>query len=301
MKKRFKQLLTKTGVFVALFIVFSAIIGTRLYTNGLLDKWRLEIYGGIGYILLFSAVGFILVYRKRLTDFKVFERKKMDYMWIILSFVLLAAFYILEKNIFKIQLNMLNILLVHILGLSIFVFLILGIYGINFIKEFIIKFKKELFYFSIFGIITYSLMKAVWGLWPYFSLSVLKINYFILEFFGLNVVIIGTDIINLNGFVVQIAEPCSGIYSIFLFSALYLFIVFLDWKKMNKLKATLLFIPAVLGAFAVNVLRVFLLTIIGAYVSKELALGLYHSYSGMIFFLIYFGLFWGLGYNWMKK
>ena len=57
----------------------------------------------------------------------------------------------------------------------------------------------------------------------------------------------------------------------------------------------------VLGAFLINIIRVFLLFVIGAFVSKEIALGMYHSYTGMIFFLIYFGVFWFLFYNWMKK
>lgn len=301
MKEGFKQFLVKTGIFVALFIVFTGIIGINLFANGLLDNWKLEIYGRIGYILLFSMAGFILVYKKRLTDFKVFKRKITEYMLIVLSFVLLAGFYVLEKNIYKLQLNLINIILVHIFGLSIFIFLVLGVYGWSFIKDFARKFKKELFYFLIFGLVTYSLMKFVWNLWPYLSLGVLKIVYFFLKLFGLNAVVINSDVINLNGFAVQIAEPCSGIYSIFLFSALYLFIVFLEWNKMNKMKASLVFIPAVLGAFVFNAIRMFFLMLVGAYISKDLALGLYHSYSGMVFFLIYFGLFWGLAYNWMKK
>jgi exosortase/archaeosortase family protein len=57
----------------------------------------------------------------------------------------------------------------------------------------------------------------------------------------------------------------------------------------------------VLGAFLANILRVFLIMVFGAHVSKTLALGLYHSYSGMILFLIYFIIFWLIFYKWMKK
>jgi exosortase len=296
-----KQFLWKTGIFVLLFIIFSGIIGINLFANGLLDKWKLEIYGRIGYILLFSIAGFILIYRKRLTEFKVFKRKTIDYILIAISFVLLIGFYILEKNAGKLTFDTINIILVHIFGLSIFVFLVLGIYGWDFIKNFAKKFKKEILYFLIFGIIVYSLMKTVWNLWPYLSLGVLESVHFLLKLFGMNVVLINSNTISLGSFAVQIAEACSGIYSIFIFSAIYIFIVLLDWNKMNKTKASLVFIPAVLGAFAFNIIRVFILMIVGAYVSRNLALGLYHSYSGMIFFLIYFGLFWGLLYKWMKR
>jgi len=301
MEKGFKQFLWKTGIFVLLFIIFSGIIGINLFANGLLDKWNLGIYGRVGYILLFSIAGFILIYRKRLTEFKVFKRKTIDAVLIVISFILLFAFYTVEKNAGKIALTTVNIILVHALGLSIFVFLVLGIYGWSFIKDFVKKFKKEILYFLIFGIIVYSLMKTVWSLWPYLSAGVLVAVKFLLQLFGVEVAVLGPATISVSGFAVQIAEACSGIYSIFIFSAIYIFIVLLDWNKMNKTKASFVFIPAVLGAFAFNIIRVFVLMLIGAYISRNIALGLYHSYSGMIFFLIYFGLFWGLLYKWMKR
>jgi len=301
MEKGFKQFLWKTGIFIAMFLAFSALIGTKLYANNLLEGWKIGIYGRIGYILLFSIAGFILLYRERLLKFKVFKRKTIDFIFIIISIILLISFYIIEINAGNIQLNIINIILVHLLGISIFVFLILGIYGWAFIKDFIKKFKKEIIYFLIFGIIVYSLMNVVWSLWPYLSLAVLKVTQFLLGLISSNVYIMGERTIMFEGFGAQIAEACSGIYSIFIFSALYIFAIFLDWKKMNKLKAGLIFIPAVLGAFLVNILRVFLLFIIGAYISRDIALGMYHSYFGMIFFLLYFGLFWWLSYKWMKK
>ena len=142
-----KQFLWKTGIFVLLFIIFSGIIGINLFANGLLEKWKLEIYGRIGYILLFSIAGFILIYRKRLTDFKVYKRKTIDAVFIVISFILLFAFYTVEKNAGNISLTAVNIILVHILGLSIFVFLVFGIYGWAFIKNFAKNFKNEILYF----------------------------------------------------------------------------------------------------------------------------------------------------------
>jgi exosortase/archaeosortase family protein len=219
----------------------------------------------------------------------------------VVSLMTLIGFYVVEIYAAQIPMTILNLILVHVLGLSIFFFLALGVYGISFVKHFLKKFKKEIFYFVIFGVIVYSLMNAVWSLWPYLSMGVMKSVTFLLKLIGVNVLVINSNTINVNGFAVQIAEACSGIYSIFIFSALYIFIVLLDWSKMNKKKASLVFIPAVLGAFAFNIIRVFTLMLVGSYISRDLALGMYHSYSGMIFFLIYFGLFWGLLYRWMKK
>jgi len=301
LEKGFKEFLWKTGVFVLLFIIFSGIVGVAVFSNGLLGTWKIDIYGRVGYILLFSMAGFILLYRKRLTEFSVYKRKTRDNLFIGLAFALLIVFYFVSKNINQLNPNFINILWFHALALSGFVFLVLGVYGFGFVKDFVKKFKKELGYFLVFGIIVYSFMKAVWSLWPYLSLGVLESIKFLLKLIGVQVNILGPASISVNGFAVEIAEACSGVYSIFIFSALYLFIVFLDWDKMNKKKAGILFIPAVLGAFAFNILRVFVLMLVGAFISRSLALGMYHSYAGMVFFLIYFLLFWGLLYKWMKR
>lgn len=301
MNKEFKKFLTRSIIFIVLFIAFSAVIGTKLYSNNLLEGWKLSIYGRIGYILLFSIAGFILVYRERLKKLEESKYSLKDFMLVCVSVALLIGFYLIESNIQNIPFNILNMILLHILGISIFIFLVPGIYGWKFVLTFIRKFRKELGYFAIFGIITYSLMNLIWSLWPYLSDIVLNVTYFLLKLVNSKVTLILPRTLIVNGFGAQIAEACSGIYSIFLFSALYLFAVFLDWKKLNKVKAGVMFIPAVLGAFFVNVLRVFLLMITGGYISREVALGMYHSYTGMIFFLVYFAIFWGLLYKWMKK
>ncbi len=301
MEKGFRQFLIKSGIFVSLFILISLIIGQKIVASSLLYGFKIFIYGGMGKIFLFSILGFILLYRKRILELKSYEYKKKNIFFLLVSLACVIGFYILEINISLISISLINIVLIHALFLSIFIFLGLGVFGLEFIKDFLKKFKTELFYFLIFGIIVYSLMNLVWSLWVYFSLVVLEVVYFLLKLIISDVHIIGASTLQLGSFTATIGEACSGIYSIFIFASLYLFGVFLDWKKLNKVKAILIFIPAVLGAFFANVLRVFLLFIFGAYVSEDIALGLYHSYTGMIFFLIYFAVFWLLFYKWMKK
>ena len=65
----FRQFLFKTFTFIAMFIVFSFIIGSKIFTANFMSVWSIDIYPRIGYILLFSIAGFILLYRKRLTEF----------------------------------------------------------------------------------------------------------------------------------------------------------------------------------------------------------------------------------------
>jgi exosortase/archaeosortase family protein len=89
--------------------------------------------------------------------------------------------------------------------------------------------------------------------------------------------------------------------SLFLFSSLYLLIALLDFKEFNKIKLVIMAIPAVIGLYLVNILRVYLLIIIGAYISRDLSTKLFHTYLGMVLFIIFFFVFWKLFYSWMKK
>lgn len=300
-EKGFRQFLIKTGIFIGLFIVFSFVIGQKIIDSSLLTGFYISVYGRLGYILLFSIAGFVLLYRERLMRLPEMNYRLKEGLIFLLSIASLIGFYYLETRIDSISTTTINIILVHALFLSIFAFLLIGIYGFSFMVKFAKDFKKELGYFAGFGIITALLMNLVWSLWPYLSRIVSEIVYFSLKMISNNVKFIEPRTLIINGFGAEIAEACSGIYSIFLFSSFYILIIFLDWKKINKKKAGLLFLPAVIGAFLVNIIRVFMIMVLGAYTSEELALGLYHSYSGMIFFLIYFAIFWLLFYNWMKK
>ena len=297
----FKQFLIKTAAFVAIFILISYFLGRKAYNSNLLYGFDFYIYGGMGYILLFSVLGFILLYRDKLYNLNKEKYQTRDFAFLIISLFLLILFYLIEVNIGKVPLNILNKAMVHILLIGLVSFLIIGFYGVSFINSFMKKFKKELVYFLIFGVIAYALMSKVWTLWPYLSAIVSNVVYFLLSIIDSKTIFNPPDILIFKSFAVKIAEPCSGIYSIFIFTGLYLFITLIDWKKLNKAKVIILFIPAVIGAFIVNIFRVFLLMIVGAYLSKEAALGLYHSYTGMIFFMIYFIIFWVIAYKWMKK
>jgi exosortase/archaeosortase family protein len=302
LKKRngFRQFLLKSAVFIALFIAVSYVIGQRILSSNMLYGHWIAIYGGMGYIFLFSIAGFVLLYRNRLLEFKKYNYKFGDFGFLIISFILISGFYIITFDKGLVKPGLITTPLVHLLFLSMFAFLFLGAFGFDFAKDFIKKFARELFYFLIFGVIVYSAMLFVWKLWPYFSWVVIKAVGFMLGLITNDYKIVPPNTVVVGDFAAKIAEACSGVYSIFLFTALYLFIIFVDWKKLNLKRGAILFIPAVAGAFAVNILRVFMLFVVGAYLSREAALGLYHSYTGMVFFLIYFGIFWFFAYPWMK-
>ena len=108
-------------------------------------------------------------------------------------------------------------------------------------------------------------------------------------------------IVGIEIFRVGIAKSCSGISSLFLFAFLYIFAVSYDWKILNHRKAVLMFVPGILSVFALNIFRIYLIILIGAYYSKEFAIGVFHTGAAGVLFVVYFAVFWKLSYNWMKR
>ena len=104
-----------------------------------------------------------------------------------------------------------------------------------------------------------------------------------------------------NNFSVGVAKTCSGIDSVLLFTGLYLGILAWDWGILDKRKAFGMYFVGVFGAFALNIVRIFLLILIGFFVSRDFALHSFHTNASSLLFIIYFGVFWKSFYGWMRK
>jgi hypothetical protein len=176
-----------------------------------------------------------------------------------------------------------------------------GVFGLTFIKKFIIQFKIEIATCIGISLLYDYLIFQVWKLWPYLSSFILLIEEFLFRLSFPLVVVTPPNILMVQTFSVAVAEACSGLDSLFLFSTLYIIIAILDWNVFNKKKLILMFIPVSLGLIAVNILRVYLLILIGVMISPKLTLTLFHTYAGMILFILYFILFWKVSYKWIKK
>ncbi|MFA4960243.1 MAG: archaeosortase/exosortase family protein [Candidatus Pacearchaeota archaeon] len=190
-----------------------------------------------------------------------------------------------------------SILLLILLCLIVFVF------GLKFSANFFREFKKGLLLVLIGTIITYFFVLKFQLLWHFFSNIVGRSVHFLLSFIGPSTISFTNNfpLIAFHKFMIGIAEPCSGIDSILLFSFLFFGILAWEWKNFNSKKALLLFIIGVIGTFALNILRIFLLILIGAYLSKSFATNVFHTNASSVFFLIYFAIFWKLSYKWFKK
>jgi exosortase/archaeosortase family protein len=255
-------------------------------------------------MVLISSIAFILYERDELKKLKLASYKKTNLLYVLFSFLLIPAFFSIASLLLKESSFTSNLplsVLTHLLIILVPLFLIPGVFGVEFIRKFVKKFWRVILLCIGVGLIFDVSIFYVWKLWPIFSTIVLHAVYFLLSLSFRDVAIVPPFGLFLDNFVVFIEEACSGVDSLYLFSLLYLLLAFLDWRQFNKKKLFLMLIPAILGLFAVNILRVYVLILAGVFVSPELTVTLFHTYIGMVLFIIYFMLFWRFLYTWMKE
>jgi exosortase/archaeosortase family protein len=102
-------------------------------------------------------------------------------------------------------------------------------------------------------------------------------------------------------FTAVIARSCSGIVGLSLFALLFGLILIMDWHKINKQRAAVAFVIGLAGIVGVNIIRITSLFLVGIFVSRQFALGMFHTNIGLILFLVYFMIFEFYTYAWMRK
>ena len=289
-KPGLKQFLVRLLIFLGLFITLTAITGPWIISTRLLYGFHFFIYGNLGKMVIYSTIVFILLTKDRLARLNLFPYRKSNIWYILASFILIPLFFASGRLLLtypQFSSNLPLSLASHLLLTSMAALLIPGVFGVEFIKYFLKNFRKEVYICLVISILYDLAIFQVWKLWPYFSNFVLNSEKLLFSLTFEHVSVIAPRILIVEKFAVSIAEACSGLDSLFLFSSLYILIAIQDFKIFNKLKLILMFIPASLGLIAVNIIRVYLLILIGVVISPDLALKLFHTYAGMILFIIY--------------
>jgi len=132
-----------------------------------------------------------------------------------------------------------------------------------------------------FFVIPINFLKEMIGVPLRFFVSAVSAGIF--NVLGMPAERVGTSIY-LGFFSFDIAAPCSGINS--LFSLLALSAVFAYLTEKSNLKRAILFVSAIPIAVVVNILRVTSIGLVAKSVSKDIALSVYHDYSGYILFIL---------------
>ena len=111
------------------------------------------------------------------------------------------------------------------------------------------------------------------------------VAYFVMKGVGVEIVRQGTMLVSPTGsFAIDVAEPCSGLRSLFAMAALtagYAYFTQPTWHRRGALFA--LSVPI---AVAGNIVRIFTIVAIAATCSADFATGFYHDYSGYVVFLV---------------
>ena len=291
-------------IFCIAFIVITGILGPWIISTRLLYGFHFFIYANMGKMILFSAVAFIILSRAKIKNIPLFPWERKQYFFSLLTILLMFLFYYMgtlllkEKNAFD---NLSLFFLSHLIIIAVPLSLTLAVFGVRFLRSFFHIFRAELLICLGLSVVFYFAIFQVWKLWPYLSRAVLHSVAFLLSFHISPVREIGPLTLLAGTFAVRVEQACSGLDSIFLFTTLYMLIGLVDWHQFHKWRFILIYFPALAGMFAINILRVYILILVGVYISPKLALQLFHTYLGMVLFIAYFFLFLKLTTPYLKK
>jgi len=263
-------------------------------------------------ILLLTSIIFYLMSRHKLGVLKKLEKinyKKLSILFIvnIISFILFLKlnlffnrnpYYAIENKILLIPTWY---VLAIILGGSLFA----SFFSFNYMFKFFKNFHKEIIISYVLAIGFKFMYLYFSRAWNFFSGIVAKVVYFMLKITYFNTTTLtitkGTPVLSSEGFGARIYAPCSGVEGMTLFITLFLIMLLIEWRYINKIKSFLLLILGTAGAFGLNIIRVYLIYILGINVSEEFAIGFFHSNIGWILFSAYFIIFELLFYQWIRK
>jgi exosortase len=157
------------------------------------------------------------------------------------------------------------------------------------------EFAKHFIFPALYLLFTIPLSTFLDAVTIYLRLFASSTALVLLRGFGIDAVQNGTAIVSqgANSFSVDVAEPCSGLRSLFALMALtaaYSWCTLKSWPRRMILFACS--VPlAVLG----NVVRIISICLVASAFNPDFALGFYHDYSGYIVFIIAISLMVAIG------
>jgi len=265
-------------------------------------------YDELSHILIFSIIIFFFIARykfKEIRTFKINIKQSLTFGFLTIVFFIIfkkfTEFSLTEKALEYFWIVLFLKYLIPVLFIS---SLILSVVSWKFIKFFDHKFHKQVFYSLILAFIFKYLTLAFQKSWLFFSKTVSKAVFFLLSL-NLKYVYLryseGIPILGTARFGASIHKPCSGIDGLSLFLLLFVLILLVEWKHISRLRAFLILPIGLIGMFGVNILRIYLLFLVGIYISPSFAIGGFHSNIGWILFVVYFLIFEYISYDWLRK
>lgn len=251
--------------------------------------------------MLFAAIAFLLLAHRKGMLKSIPAWRRRSFLWLGLSLVAFAGAWVLVNQLIAGNANIVVIIFSHFLLISSVALAAVGSFGFATITELARNYKKQLLQAAAIAVVFYGFLTLVYGLWQVLAGIVLHAVKLLLELSGLSVAVVPPLTLLLDKFGITVAEYCSGVESIALFTSLYAIVGLLDWQKLNHKKYFLLFPLALTILFGLNILRVYALILAGYYIDPGIAFSLFHTYAGMVFFIAYSAIFWLTCYKWLLK
>lgn len=292
-------LIWRTVAFIGIFGILSGVLGSQIIAGGIVNRDGFAIYGGLGKAMIFGVIAFLLVIRgHRAVGLEEWRRQLFG--WLLLSILCgLAAWQGIQMLL--IQQSTAAMFLVHTSIVVAIACAFLGVFGLPNTRRLVRGYQKELWQAAGIAAGFYMLLQLVYSLWRPLAGVVIHSVAWLLSSSHVPVDIIASNVLITDKFGVTVAQYCSGVESIALFSGLYAVVGLLDRPRLNVRRYIGVFPIALLGLFLLNIIRVYALIAAGYYYNPEIAFSLFHSYAGTLFFVLYSIAFWAVAYRYITN
>ncbi len=295
--KTITPLLWRVIVFACLFIIISGVLGVQIISGGILFRDGFMLYGGIGKAAIFALIAFVLLTRHTVLSLKLQAWHPAYLSWILASLGACILAWLSINSLLAGERTLSIMITAHgSLVLSI-IFAAIGCIGLKNIWIVWQRYSREIVGSIILALFFYLFLIVVYALWQPLASVVLFSVSWLLHLTGLIATIVPPHTLLFDKFGITIAQYCSGIESIALFTGLYAIVGLLDWKRFHKRRYFALFPLALVVLFGLNILRVYSLILAGYYINPDIAFSLFHTYAGLIFFVLYSAVFWVIMYK----
>lgn len=282
-----------------LFVAASGLVGPKIISSGLINKYGFEIYGGLGKAAIFGLIVLALLIRHSKAQVVLRRWRPGMVSWLLAAAAAFTFAWVCIDSLLAGSQKLQDIVGVHAGLLTGVAFTAFGCIGLKNIHRLWRQYKPSILVALAITASFYVFLQVVYGLWQPLAKVVLLGVSGLLELTRIPVATIEPYTLVLDKFGITIAQYCSGIESIALFSGLYIIVGLLDWPRIRRRRYYALFPVALLILFGLNIVRVYGLIVAGYFINPELAFSLFHTYAGMVFFILYSAVFWAIAYKYI--
>ncbi len=274
---------------VLFLIIYSVSIWKYIDINNTLYDGG--VFANVPYIdfLIFPCVGLFLL--ARWSEIKEMERYRNGIFQTLIFLSLAVGAYLVPASFLVMNQYVNNMLFsIYVPLLLSQMFFLFAIFNFRFIK----KFSRD---FALFTSIILIMLLATYTIehyWKVLSGSIMGALHYILPLIDSSVkIVVKSYSITMKNFKVNIGATCSGVYSIVAFSLLFITALYFASIKhrINRWLALIALLSGMVAVFILNIIRIVVIILVGAYYSPKLAIQFFHEYLSAMFLLGLFFLY----------